>query len=552
MGFHRCLICVDGIVVVWMVTIMRVWLSYSGSDYQSGQSDEGYKRNSIVDCDSDCVNPLWGRDCDSDCVNPLWGYASITFPLIDIDIHRKSLLEQSSALYIQECTTQRWLVGAITGSGRLAVVDQDGLFLLQLFRSPLTLAQAIEALPHWRSETVEKGVMLFYTLGLLRKNNEACEAPVPAQSERLTAWMHVTNACNLRCDYCYLQKTQEHMSDNVGRRAVDAVFRSARHQKMRRVMLKYAGGEASLHMANVLSLHEYAVQQAQRYNILLEAVLLSNGVVLSQRIIDQLKKHQIAISISLDGLGTYHDQQRPFVSGVGSSRYVLRTIDRLLANQVVPHISITVSHRNLQGLPELIRYVLEHDLPFSLSYYRDNECSTSFTDLRFADEQMIAAMRAVFEVIETNLPSRSLLGCLLDKANLHAPHQQTCSVGQSYMVIDQHGGVAKCQMDMQHMVTTIEADDPLRVIRNDRQAVQNLPVDEKEGCRSCEWRYWCTGGCPLLTYRATGRYDVKSPNCAIYKALFPEVVRLEALRLLHYATPIILNECVSLSVPALT
>jgi uncharacterized protein len=42
----------------------------------------------------------------------------------------------------------------------------------------------------------------------------------------------------------------------------------------------------------------------------------------------------------------------------------------------------------------------------------------------------------------------------------------------------------------------------------------------------------------MLTYRMTGRSDIKSPNCAIYKALFPEALRLEALRLLKYHEPI--------------
>ena len=41
-------------------------------------------------------------------------------------------------------------------------------------------------------------------------------------------------------------------------------------------------------------------------------------------------------------------------------------------------------------------------------------------------------------------------------------------------------------------------------------------------------------GGALEAYRATGRYDVKSPNCNIYKALFPEALRLEGLRLLKY------------------
>ncbi|HNF93684.1 MAG TPA: radical SAM protein, partial [Anaerolineales bacterium] len=52
--------------------------------------------------------------------------------------------------------------------------------------------------------------------------------------------------------------------------------------------------------------------------------------------------------------------------------------------------------------------------------------------------------------------------------------------------------------------------------------------------KTCEWKHWCTGGCPLETHRVTGRYNVKSPNCNIYKALFPEALRLEGLRLWKY------------------
>ena len=178
-------------------------------------------------------------------------------------------------------------------------------------------------------------------------------------------------------------------------------------------------------------------------------------------------------------------------------------------------------------------------MPFSLNYYRDNDCSTHIHDLQFTDELMIDAMRSVFALIERNLPQRSLLGSLIDKADLQHPHLRTCGVGHNYLVVDQKGGIAKCHADIKRTITTIATDDPLLVIRNDRQGVQGYTVNEKEGCRSCEWRYWCTGGCPLLTYRATGRSDIKSRNCNIYKALFPDVLRLEALRLLKYVSPLL-------------
>jgi radical SAM protein with 4Fe4S-binding SPASM domain len=78
-------------------------------------------------------------------------------------------------------------------------------------------------------------------------------------------------------------------------------------------------------------------------------------------------------------------------------------------------------------------------------------------------------------------------------------------------------------------------DDPLQLVQRDTATVRNLPVEEKVGCRDCTWRYWCSGGCAVATFRATGRYDIKSPNCNIYKAIYPRALRLEGLRLLKYA-----------------
>lgn len=329
------------------------------------------------------------------------------------------------------------------------------------------------------------------------------------------------------------------MADDTTRRAIDAVFRSAIQHHFNHVQLKYAGGEASLQMANVLAAHDYAEQLAQRHGIKLHACIMSNGIVLPQRYVEQLKARHISIMISLDGIGKYHDSQRPFVNGKGSFKYVDRTITQLLASGIIPHINVTVSQRNLEGLPDLTRYILERNLFFAFSYYRDNECSTSLHDLRFADAQMIEGMLRAFNVIEQDMPKRRLIDSLIDKASMQGAHQHTCGVGRTYMVIDQNGQVAKCHADIKQTVTTIDEKDPLQAIRNDRSGVQAIVVEEKQGCRECEWRYWCTGGCPMLTYRITGKNDVKSPNCNIYKALFPETLRLEALRLLNYETPVV-------------
>jgi uncharacterized protein len=324
------------------------------------------------------------------------------------------------------------------------------------------------------------------------------------------------------------------MDESTGFAAVDAVFRSALAEKFRSVKLKYAGGEATLNFPLILKLHDYAEQLAQHHALGLEAVVLSNGAALTNERILALKQRNIRVMISLDGLGASHDVQRPFVSGKGSFNAVQTGIERLLAADHKPHLSITISNRNLEGVAEVVRFALERDLTFSLNFYRENECSAGFADLRYGEQQMIDAILHAFKAIEDDLPAWSILGAVLDRGQLLETRTRPCGVGQDYLVIDHLGGVAKCHMEIENTVTDVRTHNPLAIVRTDLNGAQNPSVEEKEGCRSCEWRYWCTGGCPVATFKVTGRYDVKSPNCNIYKAIYPEALRLEALRLLKY------------------
>ena len=448
-------------------------------------------------------------------------------------------------LYLARCDDTHWLACNPIDQGMVVVLDEEAHALLELFRSGHILKELAK---QWANDTATDFdqpfvmhkvhlVALFVALGLIidiYQYENSLPVASSYESRTLSAWLHVTNACNMRCSYCYISKNTEHMADDVGKRAIDAVFRSAIRAGYQQVRLKYAGGEPLLHFSEVLALHDYALQQAERYGLQLSATLLSNGAALIPRVIEQLKQRAISVAISLDGVGEDHDKQRPLLHGMGSFRLVDRAIMRLLEHDLIPHVNVTVSQRNLSGLPKLVAYLLEHDLPFSFSYYRENDCSATLADLQFSEGQMIAGMKAAFTCIEQHMTPRRVYSSLIDKASLAAPHHQTCGVGRNYLVIDQHGGVAKCQMEITQTITTIDAEDPLQDIRMQQAGAQVLDVDAKEGCRTCNWRYWCTGGCAVLTYRLTGRNDIRSPNCGIYKALFPEALRLEALRLLKY------------------
>lgn len=470
-----------------------------------------------------------------DCACPVSG---------DQHVHGQSLLPPDIA-----ADTQRWVRGREVieipldpehhalfnpvGRGGVVVVNEAARQVFESFREPTTFESARASGP----ETPRDFEETIKRLGDREMIHPAGWHPrLEFQAGTvLTAWLHVTNACNLRCPYCYVNKSGEGMDERVGRAAVDAVFRSAVDHGFPAVKLKYAGGEASLNHRLVLILHDYAEEFAERNGLRLYATLLSNGVALSPGLIEDLKSRDIRVMVSLDGLGDRHDAQRPFANGKPSFHLVERTIARLIEHEHPPHLSITITSRNVDGLAEVVRFALERDLTFSLNFFRDNECAASFPDLRFEEQAMISGVLEAFDVIEELLPPWSVLGTILDRGQLLQPRQRSCGVGEDYVVIDQVGKVAKCHMEIERSLGDVFKSDPLALVRQDRTSALNLLVEEKEGCRDCSWRYWCSGGCAVATFRATGRYDVKSPNCNIYKAIYPKALRLEGLRLLKHA-----------------
>lgn len=468
-----------------------------------------------------------GEECNCACPAP--SAESI------VSISETQPLVRSSALYESPLNEEYKLFFDPSGFGNLAVLNTAAIKVLDAFTSGTSIYNAPQKTPSLLPVDTISAAKQLAALGLLRDLSMHRHESQDSASKILTAWLHLTNECNLRCDYCYIRKTNESMSAEKAQEAVDAIYRSATSQSFGEVKIKYAGGESTMEFALLLKTHDYAQSQAEKLQIKLHAVVLSNGVGLSKSMIRSLQERDIQLAISLDGVGHFHDAQRKFQNGRGSFDAVRRTLERLKDAGSFPTITITVSGRNADGLPQTVAYLLGQEIPFTVNFYRENEHSAQIQDLLYQDQQMIDAMRSAFAIIESNLPKFSLLGTITDRARLNVAHSEPCGVGHSYMVIDQRGNVAKCHMLIEQPVTTVAAVDPLKLLQLDVLGLQNPPVDNKEGCKDCSWKYYCAGGCPALTYRVTGRYDVKSPNCRIYTSLFPEVLRLEGLRLLKQA-----------------
>lgn len=363
-------------------------------------------------------------------------------------------------------------------------------------------------------------------------------APKPDYKYRVSnvlgVWLHITNKCNLRCRYCYLEKSSEDMDYPTAKRVVDACYRSAEKHKKKTIKFKLSGGEAVLNFTLVKQIIRYARKIGDKKKIKYDFVVLSNGTCFTDSMLDWLKVHKARIMVSLDGVGRYNDRQRVFQDGTGTFKAVDRSIKRIQDKEVPFNVSVTLTNENVEGLPELIRYCLDRDIVFSINFYRENNCSQSDKKLALKERRFVNYIREAYKVIKCRLPNKCFLSVLGDRVDLSFPHNKTCAVGESYLVFDPNGRVSKCQMDICTVVSDASSEDPLGDVIRSNEGILNCNADKKPLCRKCVWRHYCCGGCPLLTYRATGNYSSKSPNCEIYKQLMPEIVRLEGLRLIKY------------------
>ena len=162
------------------------------------------------------------------------------------------------------------------------------------------------------------------------------QSPIP--SLRYLELM-ITERCNLRCRHCYLGEAGE------AELPLGAVLQTLREfQEMQGLRVLLSGGEPLMHR-HWQELNNHLPEFELRF------VLLSNGLLLTDKVIEALRVHEV--QLSLDGLEPGHDLLR----GPGTWK---KTVDRMQALQNAGfEVSVaTMIHRgNVAELAEMSRWL---------------------------------------------------------------------------------------------------------------------------------------------------------------------------------------------------
>jgi uncharacterized protein len=184
--------------------------------------------------------------------------------------------------------------------------------------------------------------------GLVESGLLSLEAPTAIERTRQhaspsTLMLMGTQACNLACGYCYggggaYSGTPSFMKLQMAARAVDRLL--VESPSRRKFQVVFFGGEPLLDMPLVRGVVAYcrALQRLGRYAFAFSVT--TNGTLLTEEVLDFLKRERFALMVSYDGLG--HDH-RPFRGGRSSKKAVQRALIRLARRRIPFQLRATLT-----------------------------------------------------------------------------------------------------------------------------------------------------------------------------------------------------------------
>lgn len=143
--------------------------------------------------------------------------------------------------------------------------------------------------------------------------------------------LNLTDNCNLKCKYCFVEQNPHYMDLQTAKDAV-TFFMNNRKKRLEKGLIDYGpcritlfGGEPTLMWDEIIvPLVEWAPTNEVNFNI------TTNGTLLNEEKIKWLKEHNIPILLSIDGCKFTQDYNRPCKNGKSSFDMVLKNIPIIL------------------------------------------------------------------------------------------------------------------------------------------------------------------------------------------------------------------------------
>lgn len=333
-------------------------------------------------------------------------------------------------------------------------------------------------------------------------------------------------SCNFACTYCY-QDEYNSTNQELTIEVIDAFFRYVNiNFSGRKRYLTIFGGEPLLNSPKQKDLMAYMIKLANQSE--LELCFVTNGYYLLDYI-EILKEARIReIQVTLDGVGSVHNNRR-FLKGGGSTfERIVSGIDASLQNNLPVNLRMVVDKDNIDGLPEMAQFAIDKGWTRNENFktqlgrnYELHHCQ-AVSEKLFSRislyETIYKQVKRYPHILEFYKPAYSISKFLFENGNLPDPLFDACPACKTEWAFDYTGQIYSCTATVGKPGESLGTYYP-EVSRKDEliSSWENRDVTSIPECNRCNMQLACGGGCGSVAKNRTGH--IYSTDCRPVKEL---------------------------------
>jgi len=349
----------------------------------------------------------------------------------------------------------------------------------------------------------------------------------------------VAHTCNLNCSYCFASQGKFHgkqglMSFETGKRALDFLIENSGTR--RNLEVDFCGGEPLMNFEVCKQLVAYARSIEKEKNKNFRFTLTTNGVGITDEVIEWANKECYNVVLSLDGRKEVNDRFRVDKAGRGSYDRIVPNFQKLVKARGGKNYYMrgTFTHYNPDFTNDLFH--MADDLGFSeLSM---EPVVTSPDSPSALTEEDLPILYQQYELLAKDMIRREKEGKPITfyhyMINLeHGPciykRLSGCGSGTEYMAVTAWGDLYPCHQfvgDESYRLGNIWDG----VTNTDlREEFRSCNVFSRPDCRDCWARLYCAGGCAANALHATGDiHGTYEYGCKVFRKRIECAIMIKA------------------------
>jgi uncharacterized protein len=325
----------------------------------------------------------------------------------------------------------------------------------------------------------------------------------------------LTEKCNLNCSYCY-QKTK-YLTPY--KNLIDDVIKFIHENYPDVKSINITGGEPLLEISYLIDLINKLNNSGTNISI------STNGVLITDQILEFFNDNKIKLKLSIDGLDYYHDMNRKTLKNEGTFQSIWENVLKIKnyykGIKLICHI--TLMPKILAGFTNIIKKLIEigiSNISFGIvveDKWNDNEIKTFETILENISDLIISGILSNCDYIIDPIYSFVINSYkyLLDRNY----RMQSCEAGNDFISILPDGSITPCGVftSSAYDIDEIKIGD----IKNGfSKECDFLKFDKlNEECYKCVLNDRCPKSCPAKNKLITGDFGLTSKTSCDFNKL---------------------------------